>query len=99
MPWRAPLCSDGLARLSVAGPGTTAPLRKSLTGAPSPAGAPSPSTRTTMPLPMQTAEPTLAPPAAAAGPAHRVLSEVFGLAGFRGLQQTIVEHTIGGGDS
>ncbi len=48
---------------------------------------------------MQAAEPSLASPSAASGPARRVLSEVFGYAEFRGLQQPIVEHTIAGGDS
>ncbi|MCE9660529.1 MAG: DNA helicase RecQ [Burkholderiales bacterium] len=48
---------------------------------------------------MPAAEPSLAPPSAAADPARRVLSEVFGYGEFRGLQQPIVEHTIAGGDS
>ena len=48
---------------------------------------------------MHAAEPTLAPPSATADAARRVLAEVFGYDAFRGLQQAIVEHTIGGGDS
>ena len=48
---------------------------------------------------MRAAETTLLPPSAAADPERRVLAEVFGYDAFRGLQQAIVEHTIGGGDS
>jgi len=48
---------------------------------------------------MRAAEPTLQPPSAAADRARRVLAEVFGYDAFRGLQQPIVEHTVGGGDS
>jgi ATP-dependent DNA helicase RecQ len=48
---------------------------------------------------MPAAEPTVLSPSAAADPARRVLAEVFGYDAFRGLQQPIVEHTVGGGDS
>jgi ATP-dependent DNA helicase RecQ len=49
---------------------------------------------------MRAAEPNLLPPpVAGADAAHRVLGEVFGYDAFRGLQQPIVEHTIGDGDS
>ena len=49
---------------------------------------------------MRAAEPNLLPPSVAtADAAHRVLGEVFGYDAFRGLQQPIVEHTIGDGDS
>ncbi|MEP7303829.1 MAG: DNA helicase RecQ [Caldimonas sp.] len=47
---------------------------------------------------MQAAAPSLAPPSVG-DPARRVLAEVFGYPEFRGLQQAIVEHTVGGGDS
>src|SRR6188508_1125424 len=49
---------------------------------------------------MRAAEPNLLPPSVATtDAAHRVLGEVFGYDAFRGLQQPIVAHTIGGGDS
>ena len=40
------------------------------------------------------------PPAQAAlTPAHSILREVFGYAQFRGPQQAIIEHMVGGGDA
>ena len=45
---------------------------------------------------MPAAEPTLLAPSAPVDRARRVLAEVFGYDAFRGLQQTIVEHTIAG---
>jgi len=48
---------------------------------------------------MPAAQPTFLAPPAPADRARRILAEVFGYDAFRGLQQTIVEHTIAGGDS
>src|SRR4249919_3823278 len=94
MPWRAPLLSAGLPRLSVASPGAKAPRRNSLHSRWA-----LPLSPTTIPVFMRAAEPTLQPPSAATDRARRVLAEVFGYDAFRGLQQAIVEHTIAGGDS